>query len=123
MNSAWAMLVRVIAVKNVAMLAPKNRAAGSTVRQVSALGNDRSVRNRATTITVHHAIMAPIMRQKAMTEPVDPDHLISGELTEKLTIATVIAISPIDRDRAGTANAVVTRSSVMRWSMRRRARA
>jgi hypothetical protein len=59
------------------------------------------------------------MRQKAMTDPVDPDHLISGELTEKLTIATVMAISPIDRDRGGTVNGVVTRSSVTRWSMRR----
>ena len=105
MNSAWAMLVRVIAVKNVAMLTPKNRAAGSTVRHVAALGNDRSVRSRTTTITVHQAIMAPIIRQKAMTDPVDPDHLISGELTEKLTMATAIAISPSERDRAGAPTA------------------
>src|SRR6187431_3579991 len=100
------MLVRVIAVKNVAMLAPKNRAAGSTVRHVAALGNDRLVRNRTTSMMVHQATIAPIIRQNAMTEPVDSDHLISGELTEKVTMATVIAISPSERVRGATVNEV-----------------
>ena len=108
MNSAWAMLVRVIAVKNVAMLAPKNRAAGSTVRHVAALGNVRSVRSRTTSITVHQASIAPTIRQNTMTDPVLPDHLISGELMEKLRMATVIAISPTERDRGATAIEAVT---------------
>jgi len=94
MNSAWAMLVRVIAVKNTAMLAPKNSAGGNTARQVVAEGSGRPVRSRENVTTVHHATTAPAIRQNAITEPVDSDHLISGELSEKLSTATTMARMP-----------------------------
>jgi hypothetical protein len=37
------------------------------------------------------------MRQNAMTDPVDSDHLISAELVEKLTTAMSIANSASER--------------------------
>ena len=46
MNSAWAMLVWLIAVKNRVMLRPKNSPAGSTRRHVAADG-DRATGHRA----------------------------------------------------------------------------
>jgi hypothetical protein len=47
--------------------------------------------------TVHQPITAPIIRQNAITDPVDSDHLINTELVEKLMTAIVIAISPSAR--------------------------
>jgi hypothetical protein len=50
-----------------------------------------------TAITVHQPITAPIIRQNATTEPVESDHLIKGELVEKLITATVMASNPSAR--------------------------
>ncbi len=50
---------------------------------------------------IHQPTTAPIIRQNAITEPVDSDHLMAAELIEKLTTARPTAMNPIDRSRAG----------------------
>ncbi|MDQ3469948.1 MAG: hypothetical protein M3487_09315 [Actinomycetota bacterium] len=54
MNSAWAMLVRVIAVKNNVMFSPKQMPGSIIARHVAALGNGRPRQMRATDSTIHH---------------------------------------------------------------------
>ena len=114
MNSAWAMLVRLMAVKNRVMLSPKNSPPGSTRRHVSADGAGRPVAARRVAITIHHSTTAPIIRQNASTEPGVSAHLTIVELLEKTKTASSIARMPTganvgthDRRRAVVAVAEV----------------
>jgi hypothetical protein len=95
MNSAWAMLVRLIAVKKRVMLRPKQRPAGSTSRHVRAAGAGRPVRTLRPTITTHHSTTEMSIRQNATTDPGVSDHLTSVELPEKSRTAATIARIPI----------------------------
>jgi hypothetical protein len=95
MNSAWAMLVRPIAVKNNVMLSPKHSPAGSTSHHVRRDGAGWPVRARRPTITTHHSTTEASIRQKATTEPGVSDHLTSVELDEKASTAATIARIPI----------------------------
>ncbi len=87
MNSAWAMLVWLIAVKKMVMFKPKNNPAGSTRRHVVADGIGRPVITRRPAITSHHSATAPIIRQNATTEPGASAHLTIDELLEKARTA------------------------------------
>ena len=78
MNSEWATLVFVTAVKRSVMLAPKKIAGTSTRFHVTAVGNGAPVRARQATRTTHHNTAAPIIRQNAMTEPGVWAHLTSA---------------------------------------------
>ena len=88
MNSAWAMLVWLIAVKKRVMFKPKNSPAGQHPaprggRRRRATRSARAGRrSRATT-----APTAPIIRQNATTEPGASAHLTIDELLEKARTA------------------------------------
>ncbi len=94
MNSAWAMLVRPMAVKNSVMLRPKNSPAGSVRRHVRRVGAGRPVRALRPTITIHHSTTEMSIRQNAMTEPGVSAHLTSVELPENNKTAQIIAMMP-----------------------------
>ena len=94
MNSAWAMLVMVMAVKISVMLSPKNKPAGSTARHVAATGRAPPVSARRAPMTTHHSTMAPIIRQKASTEPGVSAHLTMDELLENVSTAASTSRMP-----------------------------
>ena len=94
MNSAWAMLVRPMAVKNSVMLRPKQSPAGSTRRHVRRVGAGRPVRILRPTMTTHHSTTEMSIRQNATTEPGVSAHFTSVELPENSRTAATIARMP-----------------------------
>jgi hypothetical protein len=81
------MLVRVIAVKKIVMLRPKNRPAGMTRRHMAADGGGRPVTRRRPPITIHQSMTAPIIRQNATTDPGASAHFTIEELLENASTA------------------------------------
>ena len=119
--AAWAMLVRLMAVKNRVMLRPKNSPAGRTAFHVAADGGGRPVALRRTRMTIHHSTTAPSMRQNASTDPGVSAHLTIVELLEKASTASSIATMPIganagsqERRELTVAGAVVQPAGIVR---------
>lgn len=87
MNSAWAMLVLVTAVKNTVMLSPKKMPGRTVRRHVAADGAARPVTWRRTTMTIHHSIDEASRRQNAIAGPDVSAHLTIDELLENVRTA------------------------------------
>ena len=98
MNSAWAMLVWLIAVKKIVMLKPNSKPAGRTRRHVASDGAGRPVATRRTAMTIHHRVTAMTIRQKATTAPEVSAHLTIDELLENTRTASSMATRPADAE-------------------------
>ena len=115
MNSAWAMLVRPMAVKKIVMLSPNARPAGKTARHVAALGAGRPVRALRTSTTRDHRTTAISIRQNANTDPGTSAHLMIVELLENARTAATIATMPIGATALRRSRRDVVMVAVTAW--------
>ncbi len=83
MNSAWAMLVWGMALKNTVMFSPKQSPTGIIIFHVASDGGRTPVCTLRRPSTIHHSTADSSSRQNAMAAPGTPAHLTIDELLEK----------------------------------------